>query len=145
MSSEVTEGSDPDCIFCGIVAGSLPAEIIDSDEHTITLMDINPATRGHALVIPRRHAADLLEIGEDDLRHCAVAAQRIAKRMEASLKPDGFNLLNATRAAAWQTVFHFHIHVIPRYEDDPLQLPWIPRGADMDEISAIAATIREGQ
>ncbi len=58
--------------------------------------------------------------------------------MEASLKPDGFNLLNATRAAAWQTVFHFHIHVIPRYEDDPLKLPWIPRGADMDEISAIA-------
>ena len=65
--------------------------------------------------------------------------------MEETLQPDGFNLLNATRAAAWQTVFHFHIHVIPRYEDDPLKLPWIPRGADMDEISAIAATIREGQ
>ena len=137
--------SAPDCIFCAIVAGDLPAEIIDSDEHTVTLMDINPATRGHALVIPRKHAADLLDIDADELHHCAVAAQRIAKRMEANLQPDGFNLLNATRAAAWQTVFHFHIHVIPRYEDDPLKLPWIPRGADMDEISAIAATIREGQ
>ena len=108
-------------------------------------MDINPATRGHALVIPRRHAADLLDIDADELCHCAVAAQRVARRMEAALEPDGFNLLNATRAAAWQTVFHFHLHVIPRYEDDPLKLPWIPRGADMDEISAIAATIREGQ
>ena len=108
-------------------------------------MDINPATRGHALVIPRKHVADLLAIDADELRHTAVAAQRVAKRMEETLQPDGFNLLNATRAAAWQTVFHFHIHVIPRYEDDPLKLPWIPRGADMDEISAIAATIREGQ
>jgi histidine triad (HIT) family protein len=135
----------PDCIFCAIVAGDLPAEIIDSDDHTVTLMDINPATRGHALVIPRRHAADLLTIDADELRHCAVAAQRGARRMEMTLQPDGFNLLNATRAAAWQTVFHFHIHVIPRYEDDPLKLPWIPRGADLDEISSIAATIREGQ
>jgi histidine triad (HIT) family protein len=135
----------PDCIFCAIVAGDLPAEIIDSDDHTVTLMDINPATRGHALVIPRRHAADLLTIDADELRHCAVAAQRVARRMEMTLQPDGFNLLTATRAAAWQTVFHFHIHVIPRYEDDPLKLPWIPRGADLDEISSIAATIREGQ
>ena len=135
---------DPDCIFCAIVAGEAPAEVIDQDDHTVTLMDINPATRGHALVIPRDHAEDLLAISEEDLQHTAVAAQRIAKRMEAALEPDGFNLINACRAAAWQTVFHFHIHVIPRYEDDPLKLPWIPRGADLDEIAAIAATIREG-
>jgi len=135
----------PDCIFCAIVAGDSPAEIIDSDEHTVTLMDINPATKGHALVIPRRHSDDLLDIGEDDLTACAIAAQRVVKRMEASLEPDGFNLINATRAAAWQTVFHFHIHVVPRYEDDPLKLPWIPRGADLDEIATIAATIREGR
>ncbi|MEZ5156488.1 MAG: HIT domain-containing protein [Solirubrobacterales bacterium] len=135
----------PDCIFCAIASGDMPAEIVDSDEHTITLMDINPATKGHALVIPRRHSEDLLSIGEDDLIHCATAARRIARRMEETLEPDGFNLLNATRAAAWQTVFHFHIHVIPRYEDDPLKLPWIPRGAEMDEIAAIAATIREDE
>jgi histidine triad (HIT) family protein len=85
-----------------------------------------------------------MDIGEDELRHCATAAQRAAKRMEEALDPAGFNLLNACRAAAWQTIFHFHIHVIPRYEDDPLKLPWIPRGADMDEISAVAAIIREG-
>lgn len=131
-----------DCIFCAIAAGESPAEIVDSDEHTVTLMDINPATRGHALVIPRNHSEDLLAIDEDDLVHTAVAAQRIVKRMESTLRPDGFNLLNATRAAAWQTVFHFHIHVVPRYADDPLKLPWIPRGADPDEIARIAAVIR---
>jgi histidine triad (HIT) family protein len=134
---------DDNCIFCAIVAGEGPAEIIDSDEHTVTLMDINPATKGHALVIPRDHTEDLMSISEEDLCHTAVAAQRIAKRMETTLQPDGFNLINACRAAAWQTVFHFHIHVVPRYEDDPLELPWIPRGADMDELAKIAATIRE--
>jgi histidine triad (HIT) family protein len=135
---------DPDCIFCAIVAGEAPAEVIDSDEHTVTLLDINPATKGHALVIPRDHTEDLMSIGEEELCHTAVAAQRAAKRMEETLQPDGFNLLNACRVAAWQTVFHFHIHVVPRYEDDSLELPWIPRGADMDEIASIAATIRNG-
>jgi histidine triad (HIT) family protein len=137
-------GRDPACIFCAIVAGEAPAEVLDQDEHTVTMMDINPATKGHALVIPREHTEDLLSISEEDLQHTAIAAQRIAKRMEKTLEPDGFNLINAARVAAWQTVFHFHIHVIPRYEDDPLKLPWIPRGADMDEIASIAATIRNG-
>ncbi len=137
-------GPSDDCIFCAIVAGDAPAEIVDSDEHTVTMMDINPATKGHALVIPREHTEDLLSISEEDLCHTAAAAQRVARRMESTLEPDGFNLLNSTRAAAWQTVFHFHVHVVPRYEDDPLELPWIPKGADMDEVATIAATIREG-
>ena len=144
IASAAVADRDPDCIFCAIVAGEAPAEIVDSDENTVTLMDINPATKGHALVIPRRHSADLLAIDDEDLTACAIAARRVVKRMEEALDPAGFNLLNAARAAAWQTVFHFHIHVIPRYEDDPLKLPWIPRGADIDEIAAIAAAIREG-
>jgi histidine triad (HIT) family protein len=105
-------------------------------------MDINPATPGHALVIPRAHSADLMEIDPEDLAATSLAAQRLAKRMEAVLEPDGFNILNACRAAAWQTVFHFHIHVIPRYEDDPLELPWIPRGADEDQLEEIANRLR---
>lgn len=136
--------SEPGCLFCAIVSGDAPAEIVDSDDHTVTLMDINPATKGHALVIPRDHTEDLMSIPEQDLRNTAVAAQRVAKRMEKTLNPDGFNLINACRAAAWQTVFHFHIHVVPRYEGDPLELPWIPKGGDMDEIAAIATTIRNG-
>ncbi|MGB2850417.1 MAG: HIT domain-containing protein [Solirubrobacterales bacterium] len=134
--------SPPDCIFCAIVAGAAPAEVLDSDEHTISFMDINPATPGHALVIPRRHSKDLIEINSYDLRHTIAASQRLTLQMAESLKPAGFNLINASGAAAWQTVFHFHVHVIPRYEDDPLKLPWIPRGAEMDEIARIAAQIR---
>ena len=131
-----------DCLFCGIVEGDVPAQIVDSDEHTVAFMDINPATRGHALVVPRRHTADLLEIGDEDLARTTEAARRLAKRMEDALEPDGFNLLNSCRSAAWQTIFHFHVHVIPRYDDDPLQLPWVPRGADEAEIAELAERIR---
>jgi len=131
-----------DCIFCAIAAGDGPAEIIDSDEHTVAFMDINPATRGHALVIPRTHSADLMEISDADLERTALAARRLAARIDQALQPAGFNILNACRPAAWQTVFHYHLHVIPRYDDDPLKLPWIPRGAEMSEIARIAAQIR---
>jgi histidine triad (HIT) family protein len=131
-----------DCLFCGIVAGDVPAQIVDSDEHTVAFMDINPATRGHALVVPRTHTADLTEISDEDLERTMVAARRLAEKLERTLSPDGFNVLNACRPAAWQTVFHYHLHVIPRYDDDPLKLPWIPRGAPEEEIAAIADRIR---
>ena len=134
------EGSD--CLFCGIVAGDVPAQIVDSDEHTVAFMDINPATRGHALVVPRKHAADLFEISDENLEHTIVAARRLAGRIRGTLEPDGFNILNSSGAAAWQTVFHFHLHVVPRYEDDPLELPWVPSEGDPDEIAAIAEKIR---
>jgi histidine triad (HIT) family protein len=134
--------TEPDCIFCKIVAGELPAEIVDSDERTVSFMDINPATRGHALVIPRAHAADIHEIGADDLGACALAAQRLAGRVRERLGAAGVNLLNAAGAAAWQTVFHFHIHVIPRYEGDPLRLPWRPAPGDAGEIAAAAGELR---
>ncbi len=133
---------DPDCIFCKIVAGELPGAIIDEDERTIAFMDINPATRGHALVIPRKHARDLLEIEPDELAAVAVAAQRLAARVHERLAPDGVNLINSCGSAAWQTVFHFHIHVIPRYEGDPLRLPWVPGPGDPDEIAAAAGALR---
>jgi histidine triad (HIT) family protein len=131
-----------DCLFCGIVAGDVPAQIVDSDEHTVAFMDINPATRGHALVVPRRHSDDLMEISDEDLERTTVAARRLADRMRAALSPNGFNVLNACGPAAWQTVFHFHLHVVPRYDDDPLKLPWVPRGGDPDEIAALADRIR---
>jgi histidine triad (HIT) family protein len=131
-----------DCLFCGIVAGEVPAQIVDSDDHTVAFMDINPATRGHALVVPRAHSTDLIEIGDEDLERTMLAARRLARMIDDALGPDGFNILNSCRPAAWQTVFHYHLHVIPRYDDDPLKLPWIPRGADADEIAAIANRIR---
>lgn len=131
-----------DCIFCAIVAGDAPAQVIDSDEHTLAFMDISPATKGHALVIPRNHSADLMEIPPEDLERTAVAAQRLAGKLKQALDPAGFNVINACGSAAWQTVFHFHLHVIPRYEDDPLELPWVPSPGDPDEIAAVAAQIR---
>lgn len=134
--------SDPDCIFCKIVAGEIPGQIIAEDEHTIAFMDINPATRGHALVIPRRHSRDLLEIDQDDLAYTIAGAQQLARRVKERLGADGVSLLNSCGAAAWQTVFHFHIHVIPRYIDDPLRLPWTPAPGDMDEIAAVADVLR---
>jgi histidine triad (HIT) family protein len=134
--------ADPDCLFCKIVAGEIPATRVDEDERTIAFMDINPATRGHLLVIPREHAADLLEIPAADLEACARTAQRMATRIKQRLGPDGVNLINSCGRAAWQTVFHFHIHVIPRYVGDPLQLPWHPAPGDRDEIAAAAETLR---
>ena len=135
-------GRDPDCLFCQIVAGELPATVVGEDERTVSFMDINPATRGHALVIPREHAADLLEIGQEDLAAVAAAAKRLAACAKEALGADGVNLINSCGAAAWQTVFHFHVHVIPRYRDDPLKLPWVPAPGDADEIAAAGAALR---
>ena len=137
-------GTAEDCLFCKIIAGEFPAQIVDSDEHTVAFMDINPATRGHALVVPREHSADLMEISDTDLERTILAARRLARRMEDVLEPDGYNLLNSCRPAAWQTIFHFHVHVVPRYDDDPLKLPWIPRSGDEREIGAIAERLRSG-
>jgi histidine triad (HIT) family protein len=131
-----------DCLFCGIVDGSIPSQRIDSDQRTVAFMDIAPATPGHALVVPRKHSADLLEIETDDLNATMLSAQRLARRMKDVLEADGINLINACGAAAWQTVFHFHIHVVPRYEDDPLKLPWVPEEGDQDEIAKIADRLR---
>jgi histidine triad (HIT) family protein len=130
-----------DCIFCKIVAGELPSEIVREDEHTVAFMDINPWTRGHALVIPRNHSPNLYEVGEDDLGHTSSAAKQLALRMRERLRCDGVNLLNASEPAAWQTVFHFHMHVIPRYEGDTLRLPWQPAPGDRDEIAAAARAL----
>jgi histidine triad (HIT) family protein len=129
---------DPDCIFCKIVAGELPATIIDEDERTLSFMDIAPATRGHALVVPREHSPDLLSIDADDLAAVGLAAQRLARRAKDRLGADGVNLLNSCGAVAFQTVFHFHVHVIPRYEGDPVRLPWVPAPGDPGEIGAAA-------
>jgi len=130
--------ADPDCLFCKIVAGEIPSTRVDEDERTIAFMDINPATRGHLLVIPREHSADLLEVPLDDLVACVWMAQRLARKVKDRLGADGVNVLNSCGAAAWQTVFHFHVHVIPRYANDPLRLPWVPGPGDREEIMAAA-------
>ena len=135
---------DPNCIFCKVVAGEIPGEQIDSDDRTMTVLDINPATRGHAVVITRAHVADLFEVDDENLLAAMRAARRVAERMRATLQPAGFNILHNIGRAAWQSIFHFHVHVIPRYEDDPLQLPWVPGPADPADLAQVAEQIRGG-
>lgn len=133
--------TDQDCLFCKIVAGDLPATRVHEDERTVAFMDISPATSGHLLVIPRRHARDLHEIDAEDLAAVARTGQAMAARVRDKLGADGITLINSTGAAAWQTVFHFHLHVIPRYDGDPLRLPWVPGPGDPDAIAATAAKL----
>ena len=133
---------DPDCLFCKIIAGELPAQIVAEDERTVAFMDINPGTRGHLLVVPREHSAGVLETAPEDLQATILTAQRMARQVTERLGADGVNLLNCCGSAAWQTVFHVHVHVIPRYADDPLRLPWVPAPGDADEIAAVADELR---
>jgi len=132
------------CIFCQIASGEAPAQVVAEDDRTVAFMDINPATRGHALVIPRSHRSDLFEVEDEELAAVVGAARRLATRARSRLGADGVNLLNSSGAAAWQTVFHFHIHVIPRYHGDPLRLPWVPQPGAPEEIAAAAAALRGG-
>jgi histidine triad (HIT) family protein len=138
---------EPDCLFCRIVRGELPSTRIDEDDRTLTFMDINPASDGHALVIPKAHARDLHDVAPEDLAACTLTAQRIAGRAVRHLGADGVNLLNSAGEAAWQTVFHFHIHVVPRFRDDPdcdfmRSLPWTPTPGDPARITAAAGLLR---
>jgi histidine triad (HIT) family protein len=133
-----------DCLFCRIVAGELPSTRVHEDDRVIALMDIFPATRGHVLVIPRAHAADLRDVAPDDLTAAAAAARLLAGRAFDRLGADGVTVMQSNGAAAWQTVFHYHVHVIPRYDGDPLVLPWTPGGepAPAEELEAIASAYR---
>jgi histidine triad (HIT) family protein len=135
-------GDMSDCLFCRIVAGDLPSTRVHEDDRLVAIMDIFPATRGHALVIPRAHAADLRDVAPDDLAAAANAAQLLAGKAFDRLGADGVTVMQSNGAAAWQTVFHYHVHVIPRYNGDPLVLPWTPGGepTPADELETIATS-----
>jgi histidine triad (HIT) family protein len=134
--------ANEDCVFCQILAGNMPGEIVQEDEHTVAFMDIFPWTRGHAVVVPRNHSRNLYEISDEDLAHTMAAAQRLARQVRDRLGAAGVNLLNSCEPAAWQTIFHFHLHVIPRYENDPLELPTRPQRADPEVLAQVASEIR---
>lgn len=130
-----------DCIFCGIVDGEISSITIAQGKRAIAFMDINPVTPGHALVAPRSHATDLFDVASDDLAACVRLAQEVAGRAKDRLEADGVNLLNCSGEAAWQSVFHFHIHVIPRFSHQPgkdaIGLPWNSVPGNLDEIERI--------
>ena len=133
--------TDPDCIFCKIVAGEIPCFKIAEDDRTLAFLDINPANPGHALVIPKAHAANVFEIGTDDLAAVAAMAKRVASAVRDALAPAGINLVQANGPGAAQSVPHFHFHVVPRGDDDGLPLNWPLTPGDMGALQAMAERI----
>lgn len=130
-----------DCDFCRIADGSAQALVVHEDDRTIGFLDTSPASRGHTLVIPRRHADTLLDISPDDAAAVMAAAVRIAHVLRDALQPEGFTLLQANEIAGWQSVFHVHLHVIPRWDENELRSPWWPEPADEDDLRDVAARI----
>jgi len=136
--------ADPNCIFCKIVAGSVPCIRLFEDAETLAFMDINPVHDGHCLVIPKAHYPSVFAISADAIAAVARTAARVAKAVEAALKPDGLNLIQANGEGAGQSVGHLHFHVLPRRLGDGIAINWErdQKPAEMTELQAIAARIR---
>ncbi len=134
--------TDPNCIFCKIVAGQIPCFKLHEDTETIAFMDINPGNPGHALAIAKEHWENLPAMPPALLGPVLATAQRVAKAVEAALRPDGINLLQANGPGAAQSVFHFHIHVLPRRMGDALAMNWGHKPGDMAAIKANYEKIR---
>ncbi|HKJ50366.1 MAG TPA: HIT family protein [Gammaproteobacteria bacterium] len=131
-----------DCIFCKIIGGEIPCFRLYEDEDTLAFMDINPASPGHALVIPREHAVDVHAISDGAIAATVISAKKVAAAIDRTLRPQGLNLLQCNGEAAGQSVFHFHMHVLPRSEGDDLEMNWGLQAGDLDEIAALAERIR---
>jgi len=133
--------TDPACIFCKIVAGTIPCFKLYEDEHSLAFMDINPGNEGHALAIPKAHHPDVYSMPPALLGAVAQTAQRVAAAVQRALAPDGLNLVQANGRGAEQSVFHFHLHVLPRRIGDELKLNWGHRPGDMARIKELHARI----
>ena len=120
-----------DCLFCKIIDGQIPSLKVYEDEHVYAFMDIMPLTKGHTLLIPKTHCQDLFEMPEEVARNLYAAAPKVANAIKAAFNPAGMNTVNNNGAAAGQTVFHYHLHLIPRYdENDGLKVEWNSRQAE---------------
>jgi len=133
---------DANCIFCKILDGEIPSIKLYEDDKTFAFMDINPANPGHALVIPKYHASNLFEVPAEWLMATTATAQKIAQAVQKTLAPDRINLLQANGQGAAQSVLHFHIHILPRRNEDGLKMNWGLIPGDMDEISSLAEKIQ---
>ena len=131
-----------DCVFCKMIAGEIPCFKLHEDDDTLAFMDINPASEGHALVIPKEHSADVHGISDAAISSTVVTAKKIASAIEKTLNPGGLNLVQCNGPAAAQSVLHFHMHVLPRKEGDELKLNWGLQPGDMNAIGKLAERIR---
>ena len=129
------------CIFCKIAAGEIPSKTLYEDEKFRVILDLGPATRGHALVIPKEHYADLYEIPEETAGEAMKVAKKMAAVMTEKLKADGFNIVQNNGEVSGQSVFHFHIHLIPRYEGGGHILSWNPGSPSQEELEEVKQQI----
>jgi len=132
-----------DCVFCKIRDGEMPAMRVYEDERTLAIMDINPVNSGHCLVISKAHAATLWDADPVDLQAAIAAAQKVAVALKTVVKPDGLNMLQANGAAAFQSVPHYHLHLIPRWNNDGKGFDWSLVPGDRGQIQAIGERLRE--
>lgn len=132
------------CIFCKIANGEIPSKTIFEDEDVRVILDLGPATKGHALVIPKQHYENLFELPEENAMNVMKIAKQQAAKMKAALQADGFNLVQNNGETAGQTVMHFHMHLIPRYADDGQNILWKPQEVTQDELEDIKNTIVNG-
>lgn len=133
---------DNDCIFCKIANGEIPSSTIYEDDPFRVILDLSPATKGHALILPKKHMANIFEMDEETAEKVFVLASRIAKAMKEALNCDGLNIVQNNGEIAGQTVFHFHMHIIPRYNDDGQQINWVPKASEAAERDMIAEQIK---
>ena len=131
------------CIFCKIASGEIPSKTIEENDMFRVVLDVGPATKGHALIIPKEHYRNLLDLPEEMAAEAVKLAKRVALKMKDKLQCDGINIVQNNEEAAGQTVFHFHMHVIPRYKDDGQVIGWKPMTPDGEELDAIVNKITE--
>lgn len=132
-----------DCIFCKIANGEIPSKTIYEDDEFRVILDLGPATKGHALILPKNHFADIYELPDETAAKVFILTKKLVKQITDKLHCDGFNVVQNNGEMAGQTVFHFHMHLIPRYKDDAQRLGWNPKETTQDELEAIKNTIVE--
>jgi histidine triad (HIT) family protein len=130
------------CVFCSILAGTAPAEPVMETDGAFAFMNANPAGPGHALVIPKRHAEDIWDLAPEDGHAVWTLTQRVAHAAREAFHPDGLNLFQTNRRAGWQSVFHFHIHVVPRWTGDAIVPNWTKPQGDRTQIPGAAGRLR---
>lgn len=132
---------DDNCIFCKLANGVFPTNSIYEDDKFNVILDLSPATKGHALILPKDHYKNLYEVPEDTAADVMKLAKKLATEMTEKLGADGFNLVQNNNEVAGQTVFHFHMHLIPRYNGDAQKIAWNPTSPTAEELTAIKETL----
>ena len=130
------------CLFCNIAARDPWDQVFYADRDVVAFLDIAPATKGHTLVVPRAHAANIFDIDENQLGVAMRGVWRVAQLLEQRLQPEGLTLVQSNGAAGWQDIFHLHFHLVPRYEGDGLVRPWTPGDASAETMRTLTDALR---